>query len=58
MAIYVDGPHHEYPERKERDAQQMDCLADVLTYQVIRFGHRDDWEQIIARHPHIFGRRL
>ncbi|BBO77454.1 hypothetical protein DSCW_48710 [Desulfosarcina widdelii] len=58
VAIYVDGPHHEYPERKDRDAQQMDCLADVLTYQVIRFGHRDDWEQIIARHPHIFGRRL
>ena len=58
VAIYVDGPHHEYPERKERDAQQMDCLVDVLTYQVIRFGHRDDWEQIIARHPHIFGRKL
>lgn len=58
VAIYVDGPHHEYPERKERDAQQVDCLADILTYQVIRFGHRDDWEQIVAKHPYIFGKRI
>ena len=58
VAIYVDGPHHEYPERKERDAQQMDCLADILTYQVIRFGHQDDWEQIVDSHPYIFGRKL
>jgi hypothetical protein len=25
-------------------------------YTVIRFGQRDAWEEIIKRHPNIFGR--
>jgi len=52
--IYIDGPVHEYPERAERDNQQTECLED-LGYTVIRFGHQDDWQQIIGKFPHVFG---
>jgi len=27
-----------------------------LGYLVIRFGHQDEWEEIVSRHPNIFGR--
>ena len=54
-AIYVDGPHHDYPDRKERDTAQTDSMED-LGYSVIRFAHHDDWEDIIRQHPNIFGR--
>ena len=30
------------------------AMAD-LGYKVIRFGHRDDWDEIIAAHPDVFG---
>ncbi len=52
--VYIDGPHHEYPERQQRDRQQEACLEDA-GYTVIRFGYRDDWEATVARHPYIFG---
>ncbi len=52
--IYVDGPHHDYPQRQQRDRAQADCLED-LGYCVIRFGHSEEWLTIIGRHRHIFG---
>jgi very-short-patch-repair endonuclease len=55
LAIYVDGPHHLYPERRQRDAAQTECMEDRLGYLVVRFDVNDNWEQIIARFPHIFG---
>jgi very-short-patch-repair endonuclease len=55
-AIYIDGPIHDYPERHARDRDQQERLED-LGYTVIRFGYRDDWPAILARYPHIFGRR-
>jgi ATP-dependent helicase YprA (DUF1998 family) len=55
MAIYVDGPHHLYPERRQRDAAQTECLEDRLGYLVVRFDVSDNWEQIVSRFPHIFG---
>lgn len=55
-AIYIDGPHHQYPERQERDKLQKDCLED-RGYIVIRFGMADDWDATLARYPNIFGRR-
>jgi very-short-patch-repair endonuclease len=53
--VYVDGPHHEYPERQQRDAAQTEILEDY-GYTVLRFSHNDAWEAIIAQHPNIFGR--
>ena len=54
VAIYVDGSPHEFASRKERDAQQSECMEDI-GYTVIRFDVKDNWEHVIARHPHIFG---
>jgi very-short-patch-repair endonuclease len=53
-AIYVDGPHHIYPERQQRDQTQKDCMEDA-GYTVIRFSIKDDWDQLIKRYPSIFG---
>ena len=53
-AIYVDGSHHLYEERKQRDAAQSECMEDI-GYSVIRFGLLDDWEKVIGKYPHIFG---
>jgi len=53
-AIYVDGPHHDYPERQGRDAAQAEAMED-LGYMVIRFGHGDDWPATVAEYPYVFG---
>jgi len=55
-AIYVDGAQHQYPDRRERDQLNTECMED-LGYTVIRFGVADDWETIFARYPNIFGGR-
>ena len=52
--IYVDGPHHDYPERQDRDDQQRACMEDE-GYMVIRFGYYEEWDTIVARYPHVFG---
>lgn len=56
VAIYVDGPHHEFASRKERDASQAECMED-LGYTVIRFDVKDDWEKIVKSKQGIFGVR-
>jgi len=53
-AVYIDGPHHDYPERQERDKQQTGCMEDQ-GYTVIRFGLEGDWDDIISGYPSIFG---
>ncbi len=54
-AVYVDGPHHDYPERAERDRATTEAMED-LGYMVVRFGHNDDWAKIFAEHPNVFGK--
>jgi superfamily II DNA/RNA helicase/very-short-patch-repair endonuclease len=54
-AIYIDGPHHDYPERQNRDKSQMEALED-LGFGVIRFHHKDDWQSILDKYPGLFGR--
>lgn len=54
VAIYVDGPPHDYPDRQKRDTEQASCMED-LGWTVIRFHHREDWGAIVAKHPNIFG---
>lgn len=46
VAIYVDGPHHQFPTRGERDAIQTECMEDI-GFSVVRFGVKDDWEEIV-----------
>ncbi len=52
--IYVDGSHHDYPHRQQRDHRQTECMEDN-GYTVIRFGYLEDWGEVFARYPHIFG---
>ncbi len=54
-AIYVDGPHHQYPERQRRDHEKTTCMEDS-GYTVIRFGLLDDWKNIVGKYPSIFGK--
>ncbi len=54
VVVYVDGPPHDFPDRQRRDCEQQRALED-LGYTVVRFGHRDDWEQVVRRHPDVFG---
>jgi very-short-patch-repair endonuclease len=53
--VYIDGPHHEFPERQARDKAQTENMED-LGYTVIRFSGKGDWDTIIAQYPHIFGK--
>ena len=56
VAIYIDGPVHEWPERKGRDAAQNDALED-RGYTVLRFSDAEQWTPILDRYPNIFGRK-
>jgi ATP-dependent helicase YprA (DUF1998 family)/very-short-patch-repair endonuclease len=52
--VYVDGPPHDFPERQARDAAQNTCMADA-GFQVIRFHHTDNWEEVVKNYPSVFG---
>jgi very-short-patch-repair endonuclease len=54
-AIYVDGPPHDFPERRQRDHEITTSMEDA-GYIVIRFAHNQDWDAIVAEHPNLFGR--
>jgi very-short-patch-repair endonuclease len=54
--VYIDGPHHDFPERHARDRAQTDDMED-LGYTVIRFAAKEDWNAKIAQYPHIFGKK-
>jgi very-short-patch-repair endonuclease len=54
VAIYVDGPPHDYPDRQERDIAQTKEMED-RAFWVIRFHHEDDWMEIVNNHISIFG---
>jgi ATP-dependent helicase YprA (DUF1998 family)/very-short-patch-repair endonuclease len=52
--IYVDGPPHDFPERQNRDNVQNACMEDA-GYQVIRFHHAENWEDVVKKYPSVFG---
>ncbi len=54
VAIYIDGYHHLFDDRRQRDQEQQECLED-MGYSVIRFGVLDEWEQIVIQYPRLFG---
>jgi ATP-dependent helicase YprA (DUF1998 family)/very-short-patch-repair endonuclease len=54
VAVYIDGPPHDFPDRQTRDRTQTDCMEDH-GYTVIRFAHDDDWLGVVQRYPHVFG---
>ena len=54
VAVFVDGPHHDAVAVAQRDAQAEDRLMD-LGWLVIRLRHDEDWGQIVAKYPSVFG---
>jgi very-short-patch-repair endonuclease len=53
-AIYVDGSHHDYPHRAERDHDAEDHLF-ACGWSALRFGLHDDWAKKIAENHGVFG---
>jgi len=54
VAVYIDGPPHDYPDRSKRDAEKQKAMED-LGYVVLRFHHDADWEDIVKTYPSVFG---
>jgi very-short-patch-repair endonuclease len=55
VAIYIDGPVHEFEDRVKRDREKTECMED-LGYTVIRFAHDDEWPSLVDRYSSIFGK--
>jgi ATP-dependent helicase YprA (DUF1998 family) len=53
-AVYIDGPHHQFPERQARDQAQTTCMED-MGYSVIRFKTATEWTDVTRRNPSVFG---
>jgi hypothetical protein len=52
--VFIDGPHHDPADRQERD-RQIDAAFRDLGYKPLRFGHRDDWAQLVDTYRSVFG---
>ncbi len=54
VTIYIDGPHHEFADIKQKDAEITACLEDS-GYSVIRFTQNaKDWQAVFEAWPNIF----
>lgn len=57
VAIFVDGPVHDYPDVQARDVAAEARLVD-LGFYVLRFGaDAREWPTIFDQNPNVFGRR-
>jgi very-short-patch-repair endonuclease len=54
VVVYVDGPPHDFAERQQRGEAQFQALRDA-GWSVLRFRHDDDWVNVIATRPDVFG---
>ena len=54
VAVYIDGPHHDYPERQARDRDHTERMENE-GYSVIRFGYLEDWDAKLSKHRFVFG---
>ncbi|PRW65371.1 protein kinase domain-containing protein [Actinopolyspora mortivallis] len=54
VAVFVDGPVHEYANVAQRDREAEDRLID-LGWEVVRFPADSDWFEIVQQHPSYFG---
>ena len=53
--VYIDGPHHETQNRRNRDAELDQRLEDA-GFTVVRFDTDEkSWERIVAKYSWIFG---
>jgi len=54
LAVYIDGPPHDYPARQMRDAEQ-DIALLGKGWAVQRFHHESDWMALFSTFPGIYG---
>ena len=54
--IYIDGPIHDEPDQKAKDAAITQQLIDT-GYLVIRFHHAANWNEIFDQYADVFGQR-
>ena len=54
VAIYVDGRHHDLPDRAKRDQNQEELL-ESKGIRVIRFRYDTDWSTIFSQYQYLFG---
>jgi very-short-patch-repair endonuclease len=54
VAVYIDGPPHDFPKQQQRDLEVNAALED-FGWHVIRFRHDDNWQEIIDKYPNLFG---
>jgi len=54
VAVFVDGPVHDFAAVAARDIEAEERLLD-LGWEVVRFPHDVDWSAIAARHERYFG---
>jgi very-short-patch-repair endonuclease len=54
LAVYVDGPPHDYPERQSRDATAEQAMRQA-GWSVLRFRYDDAWAELVASRPDAFG---
>ena len=54
VAVYIDGPHHDYPERQNRDADQEMALV-VAGWRPIRFTLHEEWDDVFRENGGLFG---
>jgi very-short-patch-repair endonuclease len=57
VAVFVDGPVHEYESVADRDREAEDRLVDS-GWDVVRFPHDADWSEIIEQNSYCFGTRV
>jgi very-short-patch-repair endonuclease len=56
VAVFVDGPVHEYPDVAARDEQAAERLEDG-GWSVVRFPDDETtWADVVRRWPNVFGR--
>ncbi|RAS59232.1 ATP-dependent helicase YprA (DUF1998 family) [Lentzea atacamensis] len=55
VAVFVDGPVHQYTEVAQRDAEAENRLEDA-GWDVVRFPHDGDWAAIVSECERYFGR--
>jgi len=57
VAIFIDGPVHDYPHQAGKDEAARARLEDEAGWMVLRFRYDDEagWRDIVATNPAIFG---
>ncbi|MEG9514638.1 protein kinase [Saccharopolyspora indica] len=54
VAVFIDGPVHNYPNVAERDREAENRLYD-LGWEVVRFPVNENWSEIVKQYPSYFG---